>query len=180
MVPSEADTAYIVKNLYCLYLHDLSRFNGALPNRHGILEPNESIRDLVEQGDIFSQWWSDPDGRFPFLIMAGELPAGFAFVVGKPHTPEDADFWMYEFFLLYAFRGRGMGEAAAADLFGRFRGRWGLTTFAQHIRAQRFWEKTLKGYNCPFSITPEPSPYGDSIDRVFFRFENTKHKPDKR
>jgi len=162
-----------VKNLYCLYLHDLSQYNGARPNRHGVLEPNERTSDLVKQGDIFSQWWTDGQGRYPYLIYVEESPAGFAFVAGQPHAPENADFWVYEFFLLHAFRGQGVGQQAARKVIDQFSGDWGLTTFAQDKRAEGFWTKTLSGYASDFSAHTGPSPYGDGIDRLFFKFRTT-------
>ena len=38
--PSNPEDAFIFKNLYPLYLHDLSAFHEVKPNRYGILEPS--------------------------------------------------------------------------------------------------------------------------------------------
>ncbi|MBI1922643.1 hypothetical protein HYR99_00180, partial [Candidatus Poribacteria bacterium] len=90
IVLSNKDTAYIIKNLYPLYLHDLSEFGDwkdQVPNAHGILEPdNPDVRTLVEQGEVFNIWWEKPDVLFPFLIRVDGKPAGFAFIATPPYS----------------------------------------------------------------------------------------------
>ncbi|MGE6256986.1 hypothetical protein ACQKCU_03590 [Heyndrickxia sporothermodurans] len=48
--------AYIIKNMYPLYLHDLSGHYGNLPNRHGIYETADHIQTLREQYDVQNIW----------------------------------------------------------------------------------------------------------------------------
>jgi len=59
IILSTTHDAYIIKNMYPLYLHDLSQFSGAKPNEHGVLEPDEG-RTLAEQGDVQNIWWQKP------------------------------------------------------------------------------------------------------------------------
>ncbi len=93
---STADDAYIIKNMYPLYLHDLSEFSGEGPNEHGIVEPS-AVRTLAEQGDVQSIWWERPGKLFPFTILANGRAAGFALVAGPPHASTDVDYIMQEF-----------------------------------------------------------------------------------
>jgi hypothetical protein len=44
--------AHLIRNLYPLYLHDLSKYSGELPNAHGVYEPDPSVRTLAEQADL--------------------------------------------------------------------------------------------------------------------------------
>ena len=45
---STADRAYIVQNLYPLYLHDLSEYTGDPANEHGVLAAG-SVANLAAQ-----------------------------------------------------------------------------------------------------------------------------------
>ena len=38
---SDEEDAYIIRNLWPLYLHDVSEFDGCRPNRHGIVGQRE-------------------------------------------------------------------------------------------------------------------------------------------
>ncbi|MNI11941.1 hypothetical protein D3C73_651020 [compost metagenome] len=50
---TDKDDAYVIKNLYPLYLYDLSGHYDRLPNLHGI----------YEESDDFSKW--DTGGVYP-------------------------------------------------------------------------------------------------------------------
>jgi hypothetical protein len=52
VVQSVPETAHLIRNLYPLYLHDLSEFSGDLPNQHGVYEPQPSVRTLADQSDL--------------------------------------------------------------------------------------------------------------------------------
>jgi predicted acetyltransferase len=143
---SEAD-AYIVRNLYPLYLHDLSEFGGQAPNRHGVLEPDD-VATLDEQGRLAYQrvWWSRPGVLYPHLIRVDGLPAGFALVAGQPVAGEAADHAMQEFFVSRAHRKRGIGTQAAARLFGVFPGRWSIAVMLANEPALRFWRAVARAH----------------------------------
>jgi aminoglycoside 6'-N-acetyltransferase I len=165
---STANDAYIVKNLYPLYLHDLSEFSGEKPNQHGILEPN-AVATLAEQGEVQTIWWQKPDVLFPFIIQADDRIAGFAFVARPPYVPEKIDHVLQEFFLLRSFRRTGIGRRAAFEIFNRFPGRWQLEVLAKNFPAQAFWRKILR--QCSENPFEERSETTDAGRRRIFRFE---------
>lgn len=142
---STQDDAYIVKNLYPLYLHDLSEFSGERANEHGVLEPT-SVATLFEQGEVQKIWWEKPDVLYPFIIQADGRIAGFAFVARAPHVPQATDQVIHEFFVLHAFRGKGIGDRAAWELFNRFPGRWQVEAMEKNLRAQAFWRRVVREY----------------------------------
>jgi aminoglycoside 6'-N-acetyltransferase I len=142
---STINDAYIVKNMYPLYLHDLCQFSGEKPNQHGILEPT-AVSTLTEQGEVQSIWWKKPDVLYPFIIQVDAKPAGFAFVARPPHVPESVDFLLHEFFIVRSFRNAGVGKRAAREVFDRFRGRWQFEVLAKNLGAQEFWRKVLREY----------------------------------
>ncbi|MNP65978.1 hypothetical protein D3C76_1616210 [compost metagenome] len=65
-----------------------------------------------------------------------------------PYTPHGSEFYLNEFFVLRSFRGKGVAEAAAVEVFNRHSGTWELQTNPEstNIRAQTFWRKTIKYY----------------------------------
>ncbi|MBI1922711.1 GNAT family N-acetyltransferase [Candidatus Poribacteria bacterium] len=173
MVLSNKDTAYIIKNLYPLYLHDLSEFadwKDQVPNEHGILEPdNPDVRTLVEHGEVFNSWWEKPDVLFPFLILVDGKPAGFAFIATPPYSA-GGDYYVNEFFLLHPYRGKGIGERATVEIFDKFHGEWELFVLKKNLRAQAFWRKTIAKY---MSGQFQEEVTGDG-GGVLFRFNNRR------
>jgi len=145
VVACDAAAAHIVRNLYPLYLHDLSEFSGEVPNRHGVLEPDSDVRTLAAQGELPYQtiWWRKPGVLFPFLVLADAAPAGFALVATGPHAPAGVGVCVQEFFIVRAHRGSGVAERAAADVLGRFGGRWEVSVLPRNERAKRFWRRTI-------------------------------------
>lgn len=144
---TDSTTKFKINNLYPLYLHDLSEIWGNLPNQHGVYEDNET-QTLNEQNKVFDIWWEKPGILYPYLIKEDGIPAGFALVATPPHTPPGCEFYLNEFFILRPFRGTGIAERAAKEVFNLHIGKWELQTnpTATNRRAQHFWRKTLKEY----------------------------------
>jgi|SRR5579871_291007 len=166
----DPDTAHIFNNLYPLYLHDLSEFDGAHPNEHGVLE-GEGVRTLVEQAEGQRGWLETPAHLYPFLIIADGLPAGFNLIATHPYSvPKHIDYMVHEFFLLHYFRGKGVGEAAATQVFDRLRGVWEVFAMPNNPRAQGFWRKTIARYtNGQYQEESGSTVFGE---RQIFRFSN--------
>ena len=164
-------TANIVRNIYPLYLHDLSEFSGETPNKYGIYEAEE-IRTLDEQYHIQDIWFNNPEELFPFIICVDGKPAGFALISTGKYAPKSTDYYVYEFFILKPYRGRNIAELAAKEVFDRFKGKWELDTHPSTLnqRAQSFWTKTIKNYT---SGNFEKA-FGTNFngERLIFRFNN--------
>ena len=62
--------AGVIKNLWPLYVHDLSEFDGRMANRHGLLLADESVTTLTGHGETQNGWWKRPDALFPYLVVA--------------------------------------------------------------------------------------------------------------
>ena len=170
LVLSDKDRAYIAKNLYSLYLHDLSEFEDVVPNEHGILEP-ELVRTLADQGEVQNVWWEKSEVLFPFLICVDGVPAGFNFIATGEYVPTEADYLVHEFFLVHAFRGKGVGEKAAIQGFEKFTGRWEFYVAPNNLPALAFWRKTLcQAFGEEFEENRGETFLGD---RVIFRFDNS-------
>lgn len=163
---------FIINNIYPLYLHDLSEIWERKTNQYGVFEEND-IKTLADQNAVFDIWWEKPDVLFPYLITVDQLPAGLAFVATPPYVPSSADFYLNEFFVLRYYRGKGVGEQAAAKVFNQFRGSWELQTGAmpRNARAQKFWRSTLAAYtNAHYSESLMNDP--EEGNKIVFRFVN--------
>ncbi len=137
----------IIKNLYPLYLHDLSEIYGTVPNEYGIYE-DKSIKTLAEQYDCQNIWFQEPNQLFPFIIMVNGKPAGFDLVSTGKLAPKEFNYYVYEFFLLRPYRGKAIASLAAKQVFDKFLGKWGLyvAPSGMNPRAEKFWRKTINDY----------------------------------
>ena len=160
--------AYIIENLYPLYLYDL----GIWQNKHGLFEENADIKTLTEQFERQYEWWSDPTRLFPYLIKSGEIPIGFILIASPPYCPTGIDYLLTEMFLLRSYRGRGLAEKAVNAVWDKSHGNWELTTQSvdSNIAAQKFWRKTLNNYTA--GNYTEDFGTRDSIKQLIFRFVN--------
>jgi predicted acetyltransferase len=169
---SADDDAQVVRNLWPLYQHDLSEFDGAVPNRHGIFSDDDGAMTLAQHAESLDPWWRDPAALFPYLIVVDGSPAGFNLIAARSRLPEGirADFVVHEFFVLHAYRGGSAAERAATAGFDRHRGKWEVVTHVTHLRAIAFWRRVVRRYtSMRFSEDEVDHPWGR---RVAFRFDN--------
>jgi len=129
----------LIRNLYPLYLHDLSAFT--------------EFYDIDERGVWFPDYLRDwLDTKSPLvhamLIRADGRPAGFAFVgqAPFPHMTPGRDFRISEFFVLARYRRRDVGQRAAHAIFDIFRGVWEVSELPANVGAVRFWRSVIGDY----------------------------------
>lgn len=124
-----------VRNVYPLYLHDLSEYDNSYYhlNEHGCWEP-----------DHLSSWLVH-DYSFPHLIKWNTQKVGFAFVAKSPfpYMSSGVDYRMAEFFVLRSFRRIGIGRAAAHTIFDLYTGTWEVTELPRNNRALLFWRAVI-------------------------------------
>lgn len=168
------EEAYVLKNLWPLYQHDLSKFEASLvPNPHGLLGADDGVRTLEENTESLGSWWGRPDSLFPYLILVDGCPVGFNMIAGAPSLPEgiQADWVVHEFFVLHPFRGREVAEKAAIQGFQRHRGKWEVVTWPENARAIAFWRRVVQDYALNAVVEEVVNhPWGR---RVAFRFDHS-------
>ncbi|UHA73716.1 GNAT family N-acetyltransferase [Paenibacillus sp. 481] len=167
------DEAYKIKNMYPLYLHDLSEHLQNLPNEHGIYEESDDYRTLTDQYEVQQIWWDKPNILFPFMFTVDERPAGFGLVATPPHCTPGIQYFVNEFFVLRPYRGKGVAQQAAVQLFNQFKGKWELYTSPAEAngRAQQFWRRTLAEYGAGKVEETRGNTFAG--DKIIFRFHNT-------
>ena len=132
IIPASPDQKPVIANLIQLYLHDMTEF----------------MPFPVEPDGRFAYDFLDRFWRFPYLIMTGNEIAGFALVIDEcPLTGRQPCFFMAEFFILKAYRGRGTGRAALAAILARHPGDWHIATPLANTAALAFWHKAVAPLN---------------------------------
>ena len=131
---SAQDRAWL-RNVYPLYLHDLSAFD------RGYYQLDE--RGLW-QPDHLPSWLGD-DQDLPLVIVEDGRRTGFALVARSPSPwiAPGCDHRMSEFFVLRRERGRGIGARAAHAVFDAHPGRWEVSELVGNERAIRFWRRVI-------------------------------------
>ena len=168
------DDAHIIRNLWPLYQHELSEFDGSTPNSHGLFGVDDDVTTLAKHAEKQDPWWREPEALFPYLVLADGCPAGFNLVAARSRLADeiDADFVVHEFFVLHAYRGEGVAERAAVEGFDRHRGKWEVVTYPTHARAIAFWRRVLGNYaSGEYSENEVDHAWGR---KVAFSFQNDR------
>jgi predicted acetyltransferase len=138
VLPAAPEQEPVLANLLELYAHDLSVYF-----------------DLQLQSDgrfgypRLSSFWQE-ENRFAFLIRADGHLAGFVLVARGSRISGDPRVWdVAEFFVVRRYRKRGVGTAAAAEVWRRFPGAWEVRVLEGNQPARAFWEAAIHGFAGP-------------------------------
>ena len=134
----------ILKNLYSLYLHDLSNFTSQL--------------DIGEGGnfeyDGVDGFW-ETDGLFPYFILLEKNIIGFMLIVERPFLKRDYDFGVNDLFILNKYKGKGLGRQAIQELFRTKKGKCFVIELIENKPAVIFWKSIYNGLNIQFEERQE-------------------------
>ena len=154
----------IAKNLVPYYIYDMSEYLGWPCTADG----------RFDGCDKLPSYWKEP-GKHAFMLRAGQEIVGFALVRGN-HDEDDVDYSIGEFFILRKFRGQGVGECIARQLFDRFRGRWEVEQLARNEPAIAFWRKIIDRYTGGrFDERERESPWGE-MNVIRFRNDGSSQQ----
>jgi predicted acetyltransferase len=142
--------ADVVRNLFPLYIHDLSAF----------VEWDVDADGLFRAPPSFAAYWDNAD-RHPFLLRAAGQIAGFALIRQMDAETHD----MGEFFVLRRYRRAGVGRLAACTLFDRFKGQWEVRELPDNLPAQAFWRRIIGDYTN--GVFEDGREYFDRYKREF-------------
>jgi predicted acetyltransferase len=149
----------LVKNLVPYYIYDMSEHLGWPCSQDG----------RFDGCDDLESYWRGP-GKHAFVLRAGKEPAGFVLILAEHDEP--VDFSVTDFFVLRKFRGRGVGQRIAHELFNRFRGRWKVEQFADNKPAVAFWRSVVDRYcNGQFEERSGRSQWGP-LNVLLFRSDH--------
>lgn len=147
------DQQSIFANLIQLYLYDMT---GDLPFAIG--------SDGLFQYDFLQKFW-----QHPYLIYVDSELAGFALVTNDcPVTEKSPCFFMAEFFVLKAYRQRGVGARAVAAIVSKHQGPWHIGVIDKNAIANNFWRRCLKSRQ---GLTSFPQNF-DGEDWLVYEFQS--------
>lgn len=129
----------ILRNLLQYYLYEFSLSPEIEPDDKGQF-----------QYPYLDRYWIEPE-RFPYLVRVNGGLAGFVLLRKGTYFPEilgneQRAMLVAEFFVMKAFRRRGVGTRAAKELFSRFPGRWEIAQEPDNYGGQDFWRKLISDY----------------------------------
>jgi predicted acetyltransferase len=117
------DDRAVVERLWLLFRHDMSEFDGVLPNPGGTFRSERLLLAFGEPG------WA------PYVLTSGERPAGLAFVRGLTGPTRVLN----SFFVVRGARRRGIGLRAVQAVVARHPGPWEIAFQDANAGAVRFW-----------------------------------------
>lgn len=139
-----------IQNLYQLYRYEFSIY---VPTVKVNSEGRFKNADMDE-------YWSDTNYHV-FLILADDKIAGFA-IIRKEH--ENMPNFVEQFFVLKYFSGKGVGKAAAQQIFSKFSGKWQVLQIKNNYPAQAFWRSVITDFtNNHFEERYDPADDRSSI-----------------
>lgn len=129
----------IIRNLYSLYLHDLSRFTTKL--------------DIGEDGafhfDELDQFWN-VQGLSPFFIKDQDQIVGFILLLERPLLKKNNDYGINDLFILNKYKGQGFAKQAIGKLFEEKQGTYFVIQVLENKGAITFWKKLYHELNIQF------------------------------
>lgn len=125
----------ILRNLMELYKYDFTEFDPEDVNESGLYEYM-----------FLDHYWTE-EGRHPFFIRADDKLAGFALIrVLGTDEHHRTIYQVAEFFVMKMYRGSGVGQHVAFELFNQYHGLWKVPQIETNIPAQTFWRKVISKY----------------------------------
>lgn len=137
----------LLKNLYSMYLHDLSSYTSSLQiNSQGIFE-----------FDGFDFFWKK-EGIQPYFIMYDEKIVGFLLLLSASFTKDRIDYSINDFFILKGYRGKEVARRAVEACFKECKGIYYISQLKANKQAVSFWRKTYQILNLAYK------EYEDVVD----------------
>ena len=132
VLPTTIDQRSVLENLIQFYVYAFTEYVKVPLDPTGRFEYSQ-----------LPLYWIDPN-RYPFIISIEERLAGFALVKNCSEFSENPAVWdMAEFFVMRGERGRGVGHAAAQQIWQRLSGPWEVRVLPTNCRALRFWRESI-------------------------------------
>lgn len=129
----------ILRNLYSLYLHDLSKFTSNID-----IGPDGSFH----YDDL--DWFWKVEGITPYFIKYDNSIIGFLLLLERPFLKKENDFSVNDIFILNKYKGKELGLKVLERLFREKRGEYYVIELAENLPAVSFWKKVYARLNIIF------------------------------
>lgn len=119
----------LLRNLYSLYLHDLSKYTNNL--------------DIEEDGHFhfsgFQSFWEE-EGLSPYILKNEQgAVIGFLLLVERPLIKKDYDYSVNDLFILNKYRNNGYAGKVIEQLFKEKKGKHFVVQLINNKPAIQFW-----------------------------------------
>lgn len=131
--------APILRNLYSLYLHDLSKFTANI---------DIGADGSFHYDDLDSFWGIE--GVTPYFIKNDDAIIGFLLLLERPFLKKENDYSVNDIFILNKFKGQGLGSKVLEKLFQEKHGKYFVIELAANLPAVSFWKKVYARLNIVF------------------------------
>ncbi|MDR0139480.1 GNAT family N-acetyltransferase [Metabacillus idriensis] len=129
----------ILRNLYSLYLHDLSKFTSMIDN---------GADGLFEYEGLEKFW--EVDGLSPYFIKLDDSIIGFILLLERPFLKKENDIGVNDIFILNKYKGKGMGRQAIEKVFQEKKGKYFVIELIENRPAVSFWKKLYNELNIQY------------------------------
>ncbi|MDM5238136.1 GNAT family N-acetyltransferase [Bacillus cereus] len=129
----------ILRNLYALYLHDLSKFTTNI---------TIGANGFFEYEDLHMFW--ENDGITPYFIKVNQSIVGFLLLLERPFLKKENDFGINDIFILNQYKGKGIGKKVIENLLEAKRGQYFVIELIKNIPAISFWKKVYSEMKIEF------------------------------
>ena len=154
----------ILANLLEKYEYEFSQYNGNDVNKLGLY----GYYDL-------DSFWREEGKHAYFIDVDGKL-AGFVMVYNYPETGDPvSDHVIYEFFVMFKYRGAGVGKQAFFQTLDKHRGQWCVGYHPKNTASAHFWPAVISEYTGGKYKTINDNPehmYPDGSIPVNLYFDN--------
>lgn len=126
----------ILKNLYSLYLHDLSNFTSMIE-----IGANGSF-----EFEGLEKFWG-VDGLSPYFIQLDDSIIGFILLLERPFLKKEYDLGVNDIFILNKYRGKGIGKQVIKKIFQERHGKYFVIELIENKSAVSFWKKIYSEFS---------------------------------
>ncbi|WP_152657998.1 GNAT family N-acetyltransferase [Oceanobacillus sp. CFH 90083] len=133
-----------LRNLYSLYLHDLSKFTSTI----------DIGADCSFEYEDLDQFW-EVDGLSPYFIKMDNHIIGFILLLERPFLKKENDFGVNDIFILNKYKGKGIGKRAIEKLFQEKNGKYFVIELIENRPAVSFWKKLYTELNIDYEERQE-------------------------
>jgi predicted acetyltransferase len=133
--PLRVEERDLLRRMFEFYLYDFSELEHADIDSDGwfLLDPERYL------ARFWLDWW-----RHALLLRVESIPAGFVLLQDRSPLPDSGHRrYISDFFVMRAYRKRGLGEAMARETFRRWPGEWQVLQIRANPVAQNFWRRVI-------------------------------------
>ncbi|MDA0119177.1 GNAT family N-acetyltransferase [Vibrio sp. T11.5] len=132
LVKIKPEERYVLENLFCYYVYDMSEYMKWNPTKDGHFDGYDVSK--------FDPYW-ERDDHTPYFIKVNNEMAGFVLVRRYPSDPKRYD--IEQFFVLRKFKGQGVGRGVLAQVVKAYPGKWQIRILQENSGALSFWKSAV-------------------------------------